>query len=61
MVLGSELNVPEFAATIWFNFLEEEYQTYLYLNINGELSDFEDSMGAGGSGCFESSYLEEDL
>ena len=55
MALGSELNVPKFAATKGFNFTEEEYQTYLYLNINGELSDFEDSMGAGGTGCFESS------
>ena len=52
VAMGVDLNVPEFAATKGFNFTEEEYATYLDSNINGELSEFEASMVAGGNnGC----------
>ena len=51
MAEGIDLNVPEFAATKGFNFTEEEYATYLDSNVEGELSEFEASMVAGGIGC----------
>ena len=52
MAEGIDLNVPEFAATKGFNFTEEEYATYLDSNVDGELSEFEASMVAGGRyGC----------
>ena len=51
MAMGVNLNIPEFAATKGFNFTEEEFATYLDSNVEGELSEFEASMVAGGLGA----------